>query len=65
MAYINEDCISCAACSMTGPSIFGWDAENMKPTVIKQPETPEEQADFENAKQGCPVEAIKDWLPNT
>jgi len=47
---------------MTGPSIFGWDAENMKPTVIKQPETPEEQADFENAKQGCPVEAIKDWL---
>jgi len=60
MAKINEHCISCAACSMTGPSIFWWDADNMKPTVIKQPENEAEKADFENAKAGCPVQAIEE-----
>ena len=60
MAKINEHCISCAACSATGPLIFGRDAENNKPTVLKQPETPEEITDFQNAQAGCPVQAIED-----
>jgi ferredoxin len=32
----------------------------MKPTVIKQPENEAEKADFENAKAGCPVQAIEE-----
>jgi len=60
MAYINEDCIHCAACSINGPSIFGWDEEALKPTVIKQPETEQEIADFKAAAEGCPTQAIKE-----
>lgn len=60
MAKINENCIFCGTCSAVWPKVFGRDAENNKPTVIKQPENSEEIADFETAKNNCPVTAIEE-----
>jgi len=59
MAKINEKCINCGTCASIALGIFGFDNYS-KMTVIKQPETDQEKADYEIAKASCPAEAIED-----
>ncbi len=53
---VNDKCIWCGVCAATAPAIFKVDG--VPATVIKQPETPEEQSAYEQAKSSCPVGAI-------
>ena len=62
MAKVNENCIGCQVCVSLAPEIFAMKDDGHS-NAIKQPSTPEEQANFENAKAACPVAAIEDWLP--
>jgi ferredoxin len=56
MVKINDTCIGCGMCGMTAPTIFK--VEGVPATVIKQPETPEENTQVEQAIESCPTKAI-------
>lgn len=56
--YVDSTCIDCDLCRETAPTIFARHDEGGYSFVIRQPETPEEIALAEEARQGCPVEAI-------
>lgn len=60
MAKVNDACIACGVCVNIAPEIFEINNENWKSHAIKQPETPEEQKKFEDAKASCPTSAIED-----
>jgi ferredoxin len=58
-----EECISCAACASIAPAIFHMEAEegsprSLKPRILRQPCTPEEINQVEEAAAACPVQAI-------
>ena len=58
--YVDQDCCTCsAACVDVVPEHFKMDEEN-NVYVIKQPDTPEEEARCRLGMQVCPVEAIYD-----
>lgn len=52
-------CIACGICFGTHPDLFALGADG-KAEAIKQPETPEEKANSEDAKNSCPVGAISE-----
>lgn len=56
--YVDAQCIDCDLCRETAPQIFGRHDETGFSFVQRQPVTPEEIALAEEARQGCPVEAI-------
>ncbi len=56
MVKIDDTCIGCGVCGMIAPTIFK--VEGVPATVIKQPETPEEVAQVEQAIASCPVQSI-------
>ena len=56
--YVDSTCIDCDLCRETAPTIFARHDEGGYSFVIRQPEMPEEIALAEEARQGCPVEAI-------
>jgi len=56
--FMDSNCIDCDLCRETAPSVFRRDEENGNSYVYHQPETEEERKLAEEAKQGCPVEAI-------
>ena len=56
--YVDRDCIACDACTMTAPDNFGMDEEDGHSFVSKQPETPDEIEQCEEAIDCCPVECI-------
>lgn len=56
--YVDSTCIDCDLCRETAPTIFGRHDETGFSFVQKQPVTPEEIALAEEARTGCPVEAI-------
>jgi ferredoxin len=56
MVQVDDKCIGCGVCGMTAPTIFK--VEGVPATVIKQPETPEEQAAVDQAIESCPTKAI-------
>lgn len=56
--YVDSACIDCDLCRETAPMIFARHEEGGYSFVRKQPETPEELALAEEARLGCPVEAI-------
>jgi ferredoxin len=51
-------------CRETAPTIFARYDETGYSYVQKQPQTPEEIALAEEARQGCPVEAIGNDAPD-
>ena len=56
--YIDQDCCTFSgACVDAAPEYFKMDEEYMV-YVIKQPDTPEEEACCRSAMECCPVEAI-------
>ena len=54
---VNDQCIWCWTCWAMAPDLFKVDG--IPATVLKQPETPEEQKAYEEAKASCPVSAIE------
>lgn len=56
--YVDSNCIDCDLCRETAPSVFRRDEDNGNSIVFHQPETDEERALAEEARDGCPVEAI-------
>jgi len=56
--YVTEDCLACQVCVEDAPNIFSF-AEGMS-YVSKQPETPEEEKQCQEAISTCCVAAIRD-----
>ena len=58
--YVDTQCIDCDLCRASAPDFFGRNDDDGVSIVIKQPETDDEVAQCEEAKAGCPVDAIGD-----
>ncbi len=58
--YVDSQCIDCDLCRETAPDFFVRQEDGGYSFVAKQPATPEEIALCDEAKEGCPVEAIGD-----
>jgi len=56
--YVDDQCIDCDLCRETASANFTRDDDGGHTYVVKQPETPEEEALCKEAMEGCPVEAI-------
>ena len=56
--FVDSQCIDCDLCRETAPTIFARHDESGYSFVQRQPVTPEEIAAAEEARQGCPVDAI-------
>ncbi len=56
--YVDDSCIQCDACVVEAPTVFAMNDEKQHAYVLKQPVTPQELADAQNALAACPVEAI-------
>lgn len=58
--YVDDQCIDCDLCRETAPQNFARSDDGGHSYVFKQPETPEEETQCQEAMSGCPVEAIGD-----
>jgi ferredoxin len=58
--YVDSSCIDCDVCRTTAPNNFRANEDEGFSYVYKQPENDEEEAQCEEAKASCPVEAIGD-----
>ncbi|MGE5235524.1 MAG: ferredoxin [Acidobacteriota bacterium] len=58
--YVDSSCIDCDVCRTTAPNNFRANEDEGFSYVYKQPENAEEQAQCDEAKASCPVEAIGD-----
>lgn len=58
--YVDSSCIDCDVCRTTAPNNFRANEDEGYSYVYKQPETPEEEAQCQEAMASCPVEAIGD-----
>ena len=56
--YVDDQCIDCDLCNEIAPTNFKGNDEEGHSFVFKQPETPEEEQQAQEAKESCPVEAI-------
>lgn len=56
--YVDSNCIDCDQCHETAPNVFRRDEDHGNSIVFHQPENDEERELAEEAKDGCPVEAI-------
>lgn len=56
--YVDRQCIDCDVCRVTAPGNFQRDEAKGYSYVSRQPQTPEEEAQCEEAMDCCPVEAI-------
>ena len=56
--YVDNQCIDCDLCRETAPANFKRSDDGGYSFVYKQPENPDEEKQCEEAKTGCPVEAI-------
>lgn len=56
--YVDANCIDCDLCRETAPPVFRRDDNGGNSIVFHQPETEDELRLAEEAKNGCPVEAI-------
>lgn len=56
--YVDSQCIDCNLCRDTAPNNFKQNEEKGYSYVYKQPSTPEEEQQCQEAMEGCPVEAI-------
>ena len=58
--YVDDTCIDCDACREMAPDNFERSDDNGYSFVAKQPSTPEEEEQCQDALEGCPVESIGD-----
>ena len=56
--YVDTQCIDCDVCRVTAPNNFKRNEEKGYSYVFKAAETPEEDAQCQEAMDSCPVEAI-------
>jgi ferredoxin len=56
--YVDSTCIDCDLCRTTAPAFFTRDDEIGMSFVHRQPETPDELALAEEAREACPSESI-------
>ena len=56
--YVDTQCIDCDLCRETAPANFVRNDEEGYSFVYKQPESPEEEEQCQDALDNCPVEAI-------
>ena len=56
--YVDKKCILCSVCSEAAPKNFRESEAHDHDVVFKQPESPEEILQCEEAMAACPVEAI-------
>lgn len=56
--YVDNTCIDCDLCRNIAPGTFTRHDEGGYSIVFKQPETPEEKAQAEEARASCPTETI-------
>lgn len=56
--YVDSTCIDCDMCRNIAPATFTRHDEGGYSYVFKQPETPEEIAQAEEARISCPTETI-------
>jgi len=56
--YVDDQCIDCDLCRETAPNNFVRNEDGGYTYVVKQPDSPEEARQCEEAMEGCPVEAI-------
>jgi len=56
--YVDINCIDCDVCRETAPNNFKQQTDKGYSFVYKQPETPDEIEQSQEALEACPVEAI-------
>ncbi len=56
--FVDTQCIDCDVCRVTAPNNFRRNEDKGYSFVYKQPESPEEEAQCQEAMDSCPVEAI-------
>lgn len=56
--YVDSQCIDCDVCRVTAPGNFQRSEDKGYSYVFRQPESPEENAQCQEAMDSCPVEAI-------
>ena len=56
--YVDSQCIDCDVCRVTAPGNFQRSEDKGYSYVFRQPESPEESAQCQEAMDSCPVEAI-------
>jgi ferredoxin len=56
--YVDSQCIDCDVCRVTAPTNFQRSEDKGYSYVFRQPESPEENAQCQEAMDSCPVEAI-------
>jgi len=56
--YVDTQCIDCDVCRVTAPANFARQEDKGYSFVSKQPASPEEEAQCQEAMDSCPVEAI-------
>ncbi|MFT5680902.1 MAG: ferredoxin [Myxococcota bacterium] len=57
---VDTECILCSLCSDIAPAHFRMSDEETHDICYRQPETPEEVADCQEALLNCPTESIVD-----
>lgn len=58
--YVDKECILCSVCSDAAPNNFRMSDAEDHDICFKQPDSDEELAQCNEAKENCPVEAIGD-----
>ncbi len=58
--YVDSSCIDCDVCRTTAPNNFQANEDEGHSFLAKQPANGEEEAQCNEAKASCPVEAIGD-----
>jgi ferredoxin len=56
--YVDSTCIDCDLCRNIAPKFFKRQEGNGYSYVFRQPQTPEEIAEAEEARTSCPTETI-------
>ena len=57
--FVDRECIDCDLCRTTAPDNFARSEEGFS-YVLKQPASPAQLSDCQEALAGCPVDAIGD-----
>ena len=56
--YVDSSCIDCDMCRGAAPASFRRNAEIGQTVVSRQPTTPEELKQAQEALEGCPTDSI-------
>lgn len=56
--YVDETCIDCDACRQAAPDFFVRSDEDNITYVVRQPQTPEEEAIAQEGLESCPTDSI-------